>query len=95
MEIRAGAAGDERAGSVIQEANRSRYGLGASVWITDLATTKRVFDEVHAGIIWVNRHLTIPPDIPFGGINESGIGRENGSHALESYSRTRILFMIW
>ncbi|MFA6225710.1 MAG: aldehyde dehydrogenase family protein [Methanoregula sp.] len=81
--------------TAIQEANRSRYGLGASVWTTDLATTKRVFDEVHAGIIWVNHHLTIPPEIPFGGINESGIGRENGSHALESYSRTRTLFLGW
>jgi succinate-semialdehyde dehydrogenase/glutarate-semialdehyde dehydrogenase len=81
--------------TAIQEANRSRYGLGASVWTTDLATTKRVFDEVHAGIIWVNRHLTIPPEIPFGGMNESGIGRENGSHALESYSRTKTLFLGW
>jgi succinate-semialdehyde dehydrogenase/glutarate-semialdehyde dehydrogenase len=81
--------------TAIQEANRSRYGLGASVWTTNLATTKRVFDEVHAGIIWVNRHLTVPPEIPFGGMNESGIGRENGSHALESYSRTKTLFLGW
>ncbi|MHB8163739.1 MAG: aldehyde dehydrogenase family protein [Methanoregula sp.] len=81
--------------TAIWEANRSRYGLGASVWTTDLATTKRVFDEVHAGIIWVNRHLTVPPEIPFGGMNDSGIGRENGSHALESYSRTKTLFLGW
>ena len=81
--------------TAIQEANRSRYGLGASVWTTNLATTKRVFDNVHAGIIWVNRHLTIPPEIPFGGMNESGIGRENGSRALESYQRTKTLFLGW
>ncbi len=81
--------------TAIHEANQSRYGLGASVWTSDLATTKRVFDEVHAGIIWVNRHLTVPPEIPFGGMNESGIGRENGSHALESYSRTKTLFLGW
>ena len=81
--------------TAIKEANRSRYGLGASVWTADLATTKCVFDEVHAGIIWVNRHLTVPPEIPFGGMNESGIGRENGSHALESYSRTKTLFLGW
>ena len=81
--------------TAIQDANRSRYGLGASVWTTNLATTKRVFDEVHAGIIWVNRHLTVPPEIPFGGLNESGIGRENGSHALESYSRTKTMFLGW
>jgi succinate-semialdehyde dehydrogenase/glutarate-semialdehyde dehydrogenase len=81
--------------SAIREANRSRYGLGASVWTTNLATTKRVFDEVHAGIIWVNRHLTVPPEIPFGGINDSGTGRENGSQALESYRRTKTLFLGW
>jgi betaine-aldehyde dehydrogenase len=81
--------------TAIQEANRSCYGLGASVWTTNLATTKRVFDEVHAGIIWVNRHLTVPPEIPFGGMNESGVGRENGSHALDSYCRTKTLFLGW
>jgi betaine-aldehyde dehydrogenase len=81
--------------TAIREANKSRYGLGASIWTTNLATTKRVFDDVHAGIIWVNRHLTVPPEIPFGGMNESGIGRENGSHALESYSRTKTLFLGW
>jgi succinate-semialdehyde dehydrogenase/glutarate-semialdehyde dehydrogenase len=81
--------------TAIREANRSRYGLGASVWTTNLATTKRVFNEVNAGIIWVNRHLAVPPEIPFGGMNESGIGRENGSHALESYSRTKTLFLGW
>ncbi len=81
--------------TAIIEANRSRYGLGASIWTTNLATTKRVFDDVHAGIIWVNRHLTVPPDIPFGGMNESGMGRENGSHALDSYSRTKTLYLGW
>ena len=81
--------------TAIREANNTRYGLGASVWTKDLATTKRVFDDVKAGIIWVNRHLTVPPEIPFGGMNESGIGRENGQHALDSYSRTKTLFLGW
>jgi succinate-semialdehyde dehydrogenase/glutarate-semialdehyde dehydrogenase len=81
--------------TAIREANTTRFGLGASVWTKDLATTKRVFDEVKAGIIWVNRHLTVPPEIPFGGMNESGIGRENGQHALDSYSRTKTLFLGW
>jgi len=79
----------------IHLANASRYGLGASVWTKDLATTRRVFDEVHAGIVWVNRHLTVPPEIPFGGTRESGIGRENGHHAIDQYSRTKTLFLGW
>lgn len=81
--------------TAIREANRTRYGLGASVWTTNLHTAKRAFDEVHAGIVWVNRHLTVPPEVPFGGMNESGIGRENGLHALENYSRTKTLFLGW
>jgi betaine-aldehyde dehydrogenase len=81
--------------TAIIAANRSRYGLGASVWTKDLHTTKRVFDEVQAGIIWVNRHLTVPPEVPFGGNLESGIGRENGNHAVDQYSRTKTLFLGW
>lgn len=81
--------------TAINAANASRYGLGASVWTKDLHTAKRIFDDVKAGVIWVNRHLTVPPDIPFGGTKESGIGRENGHHALEQYSRTKTLFLGW
>ena len=79
----------------IREANNTRYGLGASIWTKDLTTAKRVFDEVRAGIIWVNRHLTVPPEVPFGGMNDSGIGRENGQHALDSYTQTKTLFLGW
>ncbi len=81
--------------TAIQLANRSPYGLGASIWTSDLATVKQVYHDVHAGIIWVNRHLTIPPEIPFGGVKESGIGRENGYRALQEYSRTKTLFLGW
>jgi len=81
--------------TAIREANNSRFGLGASIWTKDLSTTKRVFNEVNAGIIWVNRHLTVPPEVPFGGVNDSGIGRENGRHALDTYSQTKTLYMGW
>ena len=81
--------------SAIREANRSEYALGASVWTQDLHTAKRVFDEVEAGVVWVNRHLTVPPEIPFGGTGRSGIGRENGYHAIDRYSRTKTLFLGW
>jgi succinate-semialdehyde dehydrogenase/glutarate-semialdehyde dehydrogenase len=81
--------------AAIVAANATRYGLGASVWTKNLHTARRVFDEVQAGIIWVNRHLTVPPEVPFGGNLESGIGRENGYHAIDQYSRTRTLFLGW
>jgi acyl-CoA reductase-like NAD-dependent aldehyde dehydrogenase len=81
--------------TAISLANNTRYGLGASVWTKDIATVKRVFNEVNAGVIWVNRHLTVPPEIPFGGVNESGMGRENGFQALNAYTRTKTLFLGW
>jgi succinate-semialdehyde dehydrogenase/glutarate-semialdehyde dehydrogenase len=81
--------------AAISAANATRYGLGASVWTKNIHTVKRVFDEVQAGIIWVNRHLTVPPEVPFGGVGESGSGRENGYHAVDQYSRTKTLLLGW
>jgi len=81
--------------TAITEANRTRYGLGASVWTSDLHVVKQVFSRVRAGIVWVNRHLTVPPEVPFGGLRESGIGRENGIQALSRWTRSRTLVLGW
>ncbi|HTY15186.1 MAG TPA: aldehyde dehydrogenase family protein [Methanoregulaceae archaeon] len=82
-------------GSAIASANRTRYGLGASVWTHNIAYVREVFDHVNAGVVWVNRHLTVPPEIPFGGTKESGTGRENGYRAVEGYTKTKTLFLGW
>jgi betaine-aldehyde dehydrogenase len=81
--------------TAIAKANSTRYGLGASVWTHDLSIAKEVFSAVQAGVIWVNRHLTLPPEIPFGGVKASGLGRENGLQAYQSYTRMKALFMNW
>ena len=81
--------------TAIGEANRSRYGLGASVWTRDLGVARAAFDRLHAGIVWVNRHLTVPPEIPFGGVKESGLGRENGIQAVAGWTRAKSLFLGW
>ncbi|MCQ8893500.1 MAG: aldehyde dehydrogenase family protein [Methanolinea sp.] len=77
--------------TAIMHANETRYGLGASVWTRDIEVAREVFSRVQAGIVWVNRHLTLPPEVPFGGVKSSGIGRENGSRALYSYTREKTL----
>jgi len=81
--------------AAIFQANQTPYGLGASVWTRDLEVAKEVFSRVNAGVVWVNRHLTVPPELPFGGVKESGIGRENGVQAYFSYTRTKSLFLGW
>lgn len=74
-------------------ANSTRYGLGASVWTRDIKTAMTVSSELDAGIVWVNQHLRIPPDVPFGGVKASGTGRENGSGAFEPYLRSKTVLV--
>ncbi|KAH7930718.1 aldehyde dehydrogenase [Leucogyrophana mollusca] len=70
-------------------ANTSKYGLGAGVWTTDLSRAHRVAADIEAGIVWVNSHHRNDPSSPWGGMKESGIGRENGIEALEAYSQSK------
>ena len=52
-------------------------------------TIREVTGRLQAGIVWVNLHLKVPPEVPFGGVKESGLGRENGIQALEAWSETK------
>ncbi len=74
-------------------ANDSRYGLGASVWTRNADLIARATEGLEAGIVWVNQHLKIPPEVPFGGTKGSGIGRENGSRALEAYTEEKVVMI--
>jgi acyl-CoA reductase-like NAD-dependent aldehyde dehydrogenase len=73
----------------IEQANASRFGLGASVWTHDMRKATAACEALDAGIVWVNQHLRIPPEMPFGGVKESGIGQENGYRAIENYSNLK------
>jgi len=77
----------------IEDANSSRYGLGASIWTRNPEAIVRATEELDAGIVWVNQHLRIPPEVPFGGTKASGIGRENGSRALEDYTEGKAVLV--
>ncbi len=77
----------------IVRANRSPYGLGASIWTRNPAYKREAASRVEAGIVWVNLHLKVPPEVPFGGTKQSGLGRENGIQALDAWSEEKtVLF---
>jgi len=66
-------------------ANDSPYGLAAGIWTNDLSRTLRMTRELRAGQIWVNTYRSLAVQAPFGGVKESGFGREKGEAALDEY----------
>ena len=70
-------------------ANRVRYGLSASVWTSDLARAHRFAAALETGMVWVNTWLLRDLRVPFGGLKDSGVGREGGRYSLEFFSESR------
>jgi acyl-CoA reductase-like NAD-dependent aldehyde dehydrogenase len=77
----------------IARANDSEYGLGGTVWGTDLNRAFSVAQRIASGTVWVNKHLDLPPDIPFAGAKQSGFRAEMGQEGLEEFTQVRIINM--
>jgi succinate-semialdehyde dehydrogenase/glutarate-semialdehyde dehydrogenase len=75
----------------VHSANRSRYGLGASVWTTDLRRAWNAAFQLQSGVVWINSCRDEPPEIPFGGIKESGLGRAGSERALDHYRESKVI----
>lgn len=73
----------------VQLANSTRYGLSASVWTRDLARAHRVSARLESGIVWVNCWMLRDLRTPFGGVKESGVGREGGMDAMRFFTEPR------
>jgi acyl-CoA reductase-like NAD-dependent aldehyde dehydrogenase len=76
---------------VIERANNSEYGLGGSIWSSDLDKAYDVAKKVDSGTIWVNKHADLQPHIPFGGIKTSGIGTELGAEGLHEFTQRKVI----
>ena len=77
----------------IELANSTRFGLGANVYTRDLATAVRCLREIRAGTVWINDPLTDNDAGPFGGMKQSGFGRELGQEGLEAFQETKHVHM--
>ncbi|HTE41406.1 MAG TPA: aldehyde dehydrogenase family protein [Steroidobacteraceae bacterium] len=75
----------------IKRANDTSYGLGATVWGKNVERASEVAMQLEAGTIWVNKHLDLPPEVPFGGAKQSGLGVEKGLKGLEEFTQARII----
>jgi aldehyde dehydrogenase (NAD+) len=73
----------------IELANDTTYGLGSAVFTQDITRGHRVAKKVEAGMVWINSSNDSDYRIPFGGVKQSGIGRELGEAGLAAYSNTK------
>ena len=70
----------------IDIANNTRYGLAGSIWTSDIEKGNRVAESIHTGMIWINTWLHRDLRAPFGGVKDSGVGREGGKWSLSFFS---------
>jgi 5-carboxymethyl-2-hydroxymuconic-semialdehyde dehydrogenase len=76
---------------VIALANGTKYGLAAYVWTNDLRRGHRLAHKVESGMLWLNSHNVRDLRTPFGGVKESGVGREGGEHSLDFFTESTIV----
>jgi acyl-CoA reductase-like NAD-dependent aldehyde dehydrogenase len=76
---------------VMAEANHTHYGLGGSVWTSDLARGEQLVQQLESGTGWVNQHMDITPFAPFGGCKWSGVGYENGKWGYEEFTEMQVV----
>lgn len=75
----------------VARANDTSFGLGASVWSQDEGLGRAVAGRLMAGTVWINRHGLNESDVPFGGMKESGYGREHGVLGIRAYQELQVV----
>jgi betaine-aldehyde dehydrogenase len=74
-------------------ANASEYGLGSGLWTRDLSRAHKLAGAIHAGMCWINCYKRVNPGSPFGGVGQSGYGREMGFEAMHDYTEARSVWV--
>ncbi len=77
----------------INRANASSWGLGGSIWSSNLDKAYALADKMDAGTVWINKHAELDPGIPFGGAKQSGLGNELGEEGLAEFTQLKIINM--
>jgi betaine-aldehyde dehydrogenase len=72
-------------------ANGVEFGLAGSVWTRDVARGLRVVNGLNFGNVWINSHLVVSADLPIGGFNQSGYGKEGGAAGIEEFTRVKAI----
>jgi acyl-CoA reductase-like NAD-dependent aldehyde dehydrogenase len=74
-------------------ANDSRFGLAAGVWTNNLQRAHSLAARLEAGTVWINTYRSLSPLSPFGGVKDSGLGRENGADVVREYTRVKSVWV--
>jgi acyl-CoA reductase-like NAD-dependent aldehyde dehydrogenase len=74
-------------------ANGTDYGLGSGLWTRDLQRAHRFARDLHAGMVWINSYKRVNPGSPFGGVGQSGYGREMGFEAMREYTQPKSVWV--
>ncbi|GAA0244629.1 NAD-dependent succinate-semialdehyde dehydrogenase [Haladaptatus pallidirubidus] len=77
----------------IERANKTRFGLGASIWTQDKKQAKEVAREIEAGMVFVNELVKSDPRLPFGGVKDSGYGRELAHHGIHEFTNKKTMWV--
>lgn len=82
----------ENQDEAIQIANDTNFGLGSSIWTKDLDKAHYISQNIDAGMVYINEMVRSMPELPFGGINQSGYGRELSFHGITEFVNKKLIY---